>query len=235
MTGLARIASRLALAFERLFSPDSGLEGLRVIVFGLRHHVSRDTVRYLVSNRADVTVAGPVGEVELLRRDLELMNTQVNLAPLDAISDSEIRLMTDSLRGLGKLPHVIVCCCAGGDCSMSVVVPVMQPTLMLHLAAIGSMGPGRGGPAVAAKTLAALLNDPGLFDPARALSKVRLGRRLFDVSRRDAAAGVRTSRRQPGAADRQASLTKSAHRSAGPIREAVRSRQIQSPYRGDQA
>lgn len=233
-TGLAGAVATLAMALRRLITRDAEIEGLRVTVFGLRNHVSRDAVRDLVRQKANVTVAGKPGEVELLRRDLELLKTKVNLAPLDTISMPEIQLMTDSLRALGKLPHVVVCCCSGGDCTASVVVPVMQPTLSLHLAGNGAAGSGRSRPAFAARTLASLLNDPGLFDPARTLSRVRLGRRLFDVSRRDAIFDSRASRRQLGGADRSAPLSKSAHRPAAPIRQAVRPRSPQSLHQGDQ-
>jgi len=234
VSGLAHAILSFARGLERLIAPYSELEGLRVTVFGLRDHISRDTVHYLVRKRAIVTVAGQACEVELLRRDLELLNTQVSLAPLDIIDEAEVRLVTDSLRALGKLPHVIVCCCAGGDCPIPIVGPVMQPSLVLHLAANGLMEPRRGRPALAARTLAALLNDSGLFDPARALAKVRLGLRLFDVSRRDAVPDGRTLRHQLGAADRPPPPSKSAHRPAAPTRRAFRSRHTPPLHQGDQ-
>jgi hypothetical protein len=158
-----------------------------------------------------------------------LVHVTVNLAPIDTINAAEIGLITDNLRALGELPQVIVSCCTGGDCSASVAVPVMQPPLALHLAANGS---ARGAPAFAAKTLAALLGDAGLFDPARALSKVRLGRGLFDVSRRDAAPGGGPQNHQPDTDDRIVRLSISARGPSAPIGKAIRSQQGQSRRQG---
>jgi len=226
-------ASRLTAALGRLIGRRTGLEGLRVTVLGLRHHVSRDTVRYLERQKADVTVAGPPKEVELLRRDLELLHVKVKLAPIDTITGSEVRLITENLRALGQLPHVIVCCCTDSDCWAQTFVPVMQPTLALHLAANGTAGAGGNPPVFATRTLAALLRDRGLFDPSRALAKVRLGRGLFDVSRRDAQLG-RAPRRHPGVQDRPVRPPKSALRQGAPFRRTVRSRLDSSLHQGDQ-
>lgn len=208
MIGLAPAASRLSKALPealgRLFAPVSRLDGLKVMVLGLGDHVSREVVCTLSRQRAKVTVAGDAGEVELIARDLELLGPVAALAPLDAIDATEARLMADNFRALGQLPSVIVCCGPDVDPAASVLVHALQPTLALHLIRTlhGASAPAPAAAAFGARSLSALLDDPGLFDPARPLSKVRLGASLFHVRRREAAFALRPTpdfrRRQTG-------------------------------------
>jgi hypothetical protein len=220
MTALSRAASRLSKALDRLFTPASRLDGLKVMVLGLDDHISREVVCALSRQRAKVTAVGDAGEVELLRRDLELLGARATLAPLETIDATEARLMADNLRALGQLPNVIVCCRPSADAPASVLVQALRPTLALHLA---QTRPARGVRALGAgasttRSLAALLDDPGLFDPTRTLSRVRLGGRLFDVRRREPALAARAAPRPTGR-----ELCKAAHQPAAPaIRQAPR-------------
>jgi hypothetical protein len=188
----------------------------------------------LSRQRAKVTVVGDAGEVELMRRDLEVLGAAAALAPLETVDATEARLMADNFRALGQLPNVIVCCGPVVDAAASALVQALQPTLALHLiktrpgasAAVSAAG------AFAVRSLAALLDDPGLFDPARSLSKVRLGARLFHVRRREHAFAARAPRRQTG---RPAKLSKPAHRPAAAIGQALRPSPTPALFQGDQA
>lgn len=240
MIGLAHAASSLSKALGRLFAPASRLDGLKVMVLGLGDHVSREVVCTLSRQKAKVTVVGDAGEVELMRRDLELLGAVATLAPLERIDATEARLIADNFRALGQLPNVIVCCGPDVDAAASVLVRALQPTLALHLiktrpgagaaaVGVGALGVGAlGVGAFAARSLAALRDDPGLFDPARTLSKVRLGARLFHVRRREAVFAARVARPQTG---RPAEPSKAVRRPAA----AIRPNPPPALYQGDKA
>lgn len=237
MTGLARAASSLSRGLGRLFAPASRLDGLKVMVLGLGDHVSREVACALSRQKAKVVVAGEAGEVELMGRDLELLGSVAALAPLDTIDATEARLMADHFRALGQLPNVIVCCGPDLDAAASVLVQALQPTLALHLirARPGASAAAPAGGALGARSLSALLGDPGLFDLARPLSKVRLGARLFHVRRREA---VFAARAAPDSGRRQtrrpAEPSKAARRPAAAVRPPVRPNLHPALYQGDQ-
>jgi hypothetical protein len=218
MIGLARTASRLSKALDRLFAPAPRLDGLKVMVLGLGDHVSREVVWTLSRQKAKLTVVGDAAEVELMSRDLELLGVVATPAPLEAIDATEAQLMADHFRALGQLPNVIVCCSSDADAAVSVLLQALQPTLTLQLrtARPGPSAAGLAPGACAARSFAALLDDPGLFDPARPLPKVRLGARLFDVRRREPVFAAPAARRRTG---RPAERSKPARRPAAAKRE----------------
>jgi hypothetical protein len=164
------------------------LTGLRVFVVGLDTHVSRDAIRFLIAHDADATVLGEDHELDLLQRDLGLFGVVAKLAPIETMAPSEIRLVTENLRDRGGLPHLVVCCCTGATCPASQMAALMAPPLVLHAV---SPDPVRLD-AVFAPSLAVLLARRDLLNPAVSLPRVRLGRRLFDVRRRERQAGRRT-------------------------------------------
>jgi hypothetical protein len=184
----------LGLAFSTVSEPPrpggrgrlDRLAGLRVFVVGLESHVSRDTVRYLVAHKARATVLGEDHDVDLLRRDLELARIIADLAPVETMNPAELRLVAENLRELGGLPHLIACCCTRTACPLALIAPVMQPPLMLHVVSTGGGWLG----AACARSLPSLLVRDDLLNPAVALPRVRLGRHLFEVRRRE--------RRPPG-------------------------------------
>lgn len=237
MIGPARAASSLSRVLGRLFAPASRLDGLKVVVLGLGDHVSREVARALSRQKAKVIVVGEAGEVELIGRDLELLGSVAALAPLDTIDATEARLMADHFRALGQLPNVIVCCGPDVDAAASVLVQALQPTLALHLirARPGARAAASAGGALGARSLSALLDDPGLFDPARPLSRVRLGASLFQVRRREAAFAVRPA---PGPGRRQtrrpAEPSEAPRRPAAAVRQPVRPKLHPALYQGDQ-
>jgi NAD(P)-dependent dehydrogenase (short-subunit alcohol dehydrogenase family) len=109
------------------------LGGLQVLLTGAGAPISCDVVRLLAAEGAAVTAADE-GEPVLarLRRDLGLYRMSVNTALVDLQSYTEMRLFAENLQGLGKLPHLIVCCCDGKACPAHLAVAVLQPSLVVH-------------------------------------------------------------------------------------------------------
>jgi hypothetical protein len=187
----------------------------------------------LSHQKAKVTVVGGAGEVELMRRDLELLGAVVTLAPLERIDATEARLVADNLRASGQLPSVVVCCGPGIDAAATVLVKALQPTLELQLI---KTRPGAGAGVFGvvgfgARSLAALLDDPGFFDPARPLSQVRLCDHLFHVRRREHVFAAPAARRESG---RPTEPSMPARRPAE-IRQALRPDPTLTFQQGDQA
>lgn len=220
-TGFAHVGLGLTKVMSRL-APPSRLDGLKIMVVGLGDHVSREVIGALHREGAKVTVTGVANEVELLRRDLELTGAQASLAPLETIDATEARLLADELRALGQLPSVVVCCSAGVDVQAALLIQALQPTLALHL---DKTAPTGSRP-FAGRALADLLDDPGLFDTSRTLSRVRLGARLFQVRRRDHVFAARAARRP---------ATHPSGQAAEAIRHALRPQTTPAFFQGDQA
>jgi NAD(P)-dependent dehydrogenase (short-subunit alcohol dehydrogenase family) len=91
------------------------LTGLKMFGAGLSATASRDVVYSLASDGADVTAVGDEADADQLQRDLGLYGLNIKAAPVNLGSVSEVRLFAASLQGLRQLPHIIVCCCGGGD------------------------------------------------------------------------------------------------------------------------
>ena len=109
------------------------LEGLQVLVTGIEPLSSRDVVRDLLAERAQVTAVHAEDQVlRRLQRDLGLFRTTVGIASVDLFSRSEMRLFEDNLRGQGGLPHMIVCCCEDAECPAALAASLLQPSLVLH-------------------------------------------------------------------------------------------------------
>ena len=165
----------------------SRLDGLKVLVVGIEELISRDVVRSLVADGAIATAASDERAVARLQRDLGVYRTTVSAAPVELYSPSEMRLFAANLRGLGALPHLIVCCCRGGECPTAIAAPLLEPTLVLHAAPRARSWLGRLAANFASPTLPALLERRGLFNPAVGPRRVRIGAHLFVLNRWDSA------------------------------------------------
>lgn len=161
------------------------LEGLQVLVTGAWALISRDIVHLLVSEKALVTVAdGDEYVLGRLQRDLGVCRTTANTALIDLFSDSEMRLFAANLHCLGKLPHLIVCCCEGDPCPAVLAASLLQPSLLLHALAHGGTGLQR---AVANMNLVSLpdllerARRRGRFDPGAWPGRVSIAGHAFSL------------------------------------------------------
>lgn len=191
------------------------LDGLKVLVVGIEELISRDVVRCLVADGALATAASDEHAVLRLQRDLGVYRTTVGAAPVALFDASEMRLFAANLRGLGALPHLIVCCCRGGDCPTDIAAPLLEPTLTLHAAPKARSWLGRIAARLASPTLAAVLERRGLFNPAAGPRRVRIGAHLFVLNRWEAPRAP--TRRRP---DGEITVAGRARRRRGDRREA---------------
>ena len=109
------------------------LEGLQVLVTGISEQISRAVVYALVSEGALVTAADcDEGVLGRLLRDLGLYRATADVAEIDLFNASEMRLFAANMQGLGRLPHVIVCCCRDEACPAALAASLLRPSLTLH-------------------------------------------------------------------------------------------------------
>ena len=88
------------------------LEKLQVLVTGVDAAIARDVARLVASDGASVVAADrDQAKLARLQRDLGLYRTQIETAAVDLGSQAEVRLWEASLAGLGRLPHLLICCC----------------------------------------------------------------------------------------------------------------------------
>ena len=88
------------------------LEKLQVVVTGVDAAIARDVARLVAADGASVTAADrDAAKLARLQRDLSLFRTRIETAPIDLASPAEVRLWEESLAVLGRLPHLMVCCC----------------------------------------------------------------------------------------------------------------------------
>jgi len=200
------------------------LDGVQVLVTGIRALISRDVVHRLVAEGAQVTAADcDEGVLTRLKRDLGLYRTTADFAPIDLFSASEMHLFAANMQGLGRLPHVVVCCCGGDACPAALAAALLQPSLVLHALPGGAAGLRRAVASISIPSLPDLLERGrrrGVFDPRAWPRRASIASHVFSLHRGDASP-ERTSgdlgRRQPG--------VRYARRAAGatsPIRAPVR-------------
>ena len=148
---------------------DGRLGGVQVLVTGIRALISRDVVHLLVAEGAQVTAADcDEGVLTRLQRDLGLYRTTANFAPIDLFSASEMRLFAANMQNLGRLPHVVVCCCGGDACPAALAASLLQPSLVLHALPGGETGLRRAVAGMSISSLPDLLERGrrrGVFDP----------------------------------------------------------------------
>ena len=181
------------------------LEGLQVLVTGIEPLCSRDVVRDLLAERAQVTAAH--GEDQVLRRlqrDLGLFRTTVGVASVDLFSPSEVRLFEDNLRGQGGLPHMIVCCCEGAECPAALAASLLQPSLVLHATPATGTRLERALFALRTASLPALIQQVrrnGDFDLHTRPKLVSIAGHVFSLHRGEAPQAVPARRREPSIAE----------------------------------
>jgi hypothetical protein len=190
------------------------LESLHVLITGVEASLSRDVVRLFTAQGAAVMAAdNDMAKLARLDRDVSLYRARVETALINTSSASELRLFEANLRLLGKLPHLMICCCAahgpahsGGSrpvriaevsakprppCAGVLAAQILQPSLFLHVeptrARFAGLGfVGRGLSALAYPTLLAVLERKpgrGIFNPDAFVPYVRIASHVYSLQR----------------------------------------------------
>ncbi len=190
------------------------LESLHVLITGVEVSLSRDVVRLFTAQGASVMAAdNDMAKLARLDRDVSLYRARVETALINTGSASELRLFDENLRLLGKLPHLMICCCAahgparsGGlrsvrtaevsakprpACAGALAAQILQPSLFLHvepsLARFAGLGVlGRALSALAYPTLLAVLERKpgrGIFNPDAFVPYVRIASHVYSLQR----------------------------------------------------
>lgn len=177
-----------------------------MLVTGTEALVSRDVVRLLVAEGASVTAAGcDEAALARLQRDLGLYRTTVNIAAIDLFSPSEMRLFTENMQTLGRLPHIVACCCDGAACPVALAASLLQPSLVLHALPSPGAGLRRAVARMSIPTLADLLHQGrrrGIFDPRATPRRVSIAGHLFALRRGEGSREMNSARRPHLPADR---------------------------------
>ncbi|HEX7758710.1 MAG TPA: hypothetical protein VF459_04360 [Caulobacteraceae bacterium] len=185
------------------------LESLNVLITGVEASLSRDVVRLFTTQGASVMAAdNDMGKLARLERDVSLYRSRVEVAPINTGSVSEMRLFEENLRLLGKLPHLMICCCAAhgpvhsvrsrpagmGEvsakpkpvCAGAVAAQILQPSLFLHVEPHRQGVFGKTISALAHPTLLAVLERKpgrGIFNPDAFVPYVRIASHLYSLQR----------------------------------------------------
>ncbi|MGA0600574.1 hypothetical protein ACO2Q3_07700 [Caulobacter sp. KR2-114] len=175
------------------------LEGLTVLVTGVEASLSRDLVRVFSGLGATVMAAdADTRKLQRLERDVALYRARIEAAPINLASSSELRLFEDNLRLLGRLPHVMICCCpahnAGAQrdakgrtaCVGRLAGQILQPSLFLHLEPNRAGAIGRALSGLAHPTLLSVLERKpghGIFNPDASTRFVRIASHIFSLHR----------------------------------------------------
>jgi len=182
------------------------LDGLEVLVVGVDDLISRDVICALVTEGATVTAAaGDEFSLHRLQRDLGLYRTTVNIAHIDLLSSSEMRLYADNLRGQRKLPHLVVCCRAKSPSPSALALSFLQPSLVVHALPQARTRLGRAIAALNLPSLPALLargRRGGLFDPHTEPKRVLISNHVFTLRRWEGSPGRAPTRRGGPSGDR---------------------------------
>ena len=110
------------------------LAGLKLMVTGLSAPASREVICSLITAGAEVACVGDETETAQTQRDLGLYGLTVRALPIDLSLAYEVRLFAANLQVCNNLPHIVVCCCAGGEqCPSSLLFAHLSPPLFLHL------------------------------------------------------------------------------------------------------
>lgn len=180
-------------------------EQMQFLVTGVDAALARDVVRLIASEGGAVVAADKdAAWLGRLERDLELCRTPIETAQIDLVNQAEIRLWLGALSGLGRLPHVMICCCGASpartprrkgaanntqpaDVSLSehpvrncpglTAEQILQPTLFLHAQQLRPSTFDRALAVVRQPTLRGLLaRSParGVFNAEGAIAYVRI-------------------------------------------------------------
>ncbi len=189
-------------------------EQLQVLVTGVDAPVACDVVR-LIASEGGAVVALDTDATKLTRleRDLTLCDTPIETAQIDLANLAEVRLLEAALSGLGRLPHMIICCCGVGvgrsppdrgsaicdpprdvslsehrarGCPAAVAERILRPALFLHAQQLRPSMFDRALAVIRHPTLRGLLaRSPGrgVFDAGGAIPYVRIAWRLNSIRR----------------------------------------------------
>ena len=176
------------------------LAGLKLMVAGLSAPASREVICSLLAAGAEVACVGDEVDTAQLQRDLGLYGLAVRLLPIDLASASEVSLFAANLQARNDLPHIIVCCCAGGkSCPSSVLSAYLSPPLCLHLIS-------HDRPAVierlfdlATRDLQYIIRRRLIFSSGAPIRRAMIGRNVFALERRgQGRSAVRRASSDPG-------------------------------------
>lgn len=176
------------------------LVSLNVLVTGVEASLSRDVVRLFSGQGASVMAAdADARKLGRLERDVSLYRACVEAAPINTASVSELRLFEENLRLLGKLPHVMICCCpahkarrqvgtakSSAVCAGALAAQILQPSLFLHLEPNRAGLLGRALSVLAHPTLLAVLERKpgrGIFNPDAFTPYVRIASHIYSLRR----------------------------------------------------
>jgi hypothetical protein len=169
---------------------DNRLAGLQILATGIESLMSREVVRLLVSEGAVVTAADrDERALNRFQRDLGLYRTSALLAPIDLFSKSEMQLFAQNMQYLGRLPHLIVCCCEKAACPATLAAWLMQPSFLLHASPRGCARLPRIISEINIPSLCDLLatqRQPALFDPRARPRRTSIAGYVFDLTWHDA-------------------------------------------------
>ena len=161
------------------------LAGLKLMVAGLSALASRQVICSLLAAGADVACVGREADTAQLQRDLGLYGLTVRPLPVDLESLSEVRLFAANLQARNDLPHIMVCCCAGGkQCPSTVLSAYLSPPLFLHLISRD------GRPVIerlfdlATRDLQSIIGRRLIFSTGAPIRRAMIGRNAFAIERR---------------------------------------------------
>jgi hypothetical protein len=170
--------------------------GLKLMVTGLAAAASREVICALLAVGMDVSCIGDEAETAQLQRDLGLYGLAVRTLPIDLGSASEVRLFATNLRACNDLPHIIVCCCAGGEqCPSPVLSAHLSPPLFLHLITRGCSPVIERLLDIGTPDLQSIIRRRLIFSRGPPIRRAMIGRNAFALERR----GQRSAVRPPGA------------------------------------
>lgn len=182
------------------------LQSLNVLVTGVEASLSRDVVRLFTAHGASVMAAdNDSGKLTRLERDVSLYRCSVEALPINTGSASELRLFEENLRLLGKLPHLMVCCCSRREptskgsaisagarvgCTGGMAAQILQPSLFLHAeptaAGVLAKRLGRAIATLAHPTILDVLERKpgrGIFNPDVSVPFVRIASHIYSLQR----------------------------------------------------
>ena len=191
------------LAERAQLTAPSRLAGLSVMVTGLSAGASRDVACSLIGAGASVSCAGDEADTAQLERDLGLYGLTIRAAPIDLASPSEVRVFAAGLRACHDLPHIVVCCCDGGErCPSALLSSRLSPPLYLHLITRDCAPPIKRLLDVGTRDLQSIIRRRLVFSQGVPIRRAMIGRNAFALERRSQ--GRSAGRRADAAAVRSA-------------------------------
>jgi NAD(P)-dependent dehydrogenase (short-subunit alcohol dehydrogenase family) len=192
----------------------SRLAGLKLMVTGLSAATSREVICSLLAAGAEVACVGDEADTAQLQRDLGLYGLTVRALPIDLGSASEVRLFAANLQGGHDLPHIIVCCCAGGrQCPSSVLSDQLSPPLFLHLITRDCALALERLLDIGTPDLQSIIGRRLIFNRGAPIRRAMIGRNAFALERRGLG---RSTVRRPNSGQGRSSRHHAGRRSAAP-------------------